>query len=242
MDDYTAILRTLADDTRLRIVRLLMDGDATVSELAARLDLPQPRVSTHLAILRESGLVSTEQSGRQRAYRVDPDKLRPVFHALEPLTAMARTSDGAPTPPRSAQASRLVRNDAPIRQARTCYDHLAGVLGVQLMDAMLARGWLAVDHDDGKRTHYRMTDEGRAAFEARGVDVHSAEESRRMHAYGCTDWTERRHHLGGSLGAAVLASLANHGIISRTAGSRTATVSGSLDAWMASERGDAWQD
>jgi DNA-binding transcriptional ArsR family regulator len=231
MDDLATTLRTLADETRLRILTLLTEGDATVNEIAARLDLPQPRVSSHLAILRDAGLVTTEQSGRQRTYHVDAERLRPVFAALEPLVTRGTTAE--PTPPRSAQASRLVQADAPIRQARTCYDHLAGVLGVGLMDAMLERGWLVIDHVDGRRTHYRLTDAGRAAFAARGVDVAAAERSRRMHAYGCTDWTERRHHLGGSLGAAVLASLIEHGVITRTPGSRTPTVNGSLHDWLA---------
>jgi DNA-binding transcriptional ArsR family regulator len=231
VDDLATTLRTLADETRLRILALLMDHDATVSEITAQLDLPQPRVSSHLAILRDAGLVTTEQSGRQRTYHVDAERLRPVFNTLEPLAAPQIPDQ--PTPPRSAQASRLVRSDAPIRQARTCYDHLAGVLGVRLMDALLERGWLAIDHTDDKRTHYRLTTEGRGAFAARGVDVAGAEASRRMHAYGCTDWTERRHHLGGSLGAALLASLTDHGVITRIPGSRTATVNSSLDDWLA---------
>ena len=136
-------------------------------------------------------------------------------------------------PPRSAQASRLVHNDTPMRQARTCYDHLAGVLGVRLMDELLRRGWLEVNRDDGRRVHYQLTDAGRQALAARDVDVEAAEAAHRMHAYGCTDWTERRPHLGGALGAAILAALSDADIIARTPGDRTVAVAGSLDAWLA---------
>ncbi|HMM42374.1 MAG TPA: metalloregulator ArsR/SmtB family transcription factor [Thermomicrobiales bacterium] len=233
MNRVSRLLHALADDTRLRILALLLEGDVTVSELAARLDLPQPRVSAHLAILREVGLVSVEQSGRQRAYHVDRERLLPLFAALVRLTPGEDMTMTTSLPPRSTQASRLVRNDVPIRHARTCYDHLAGVLGVRLMDELLGRGWLEIDHDDGKRSHYRLTDEGRRALAARGVDVAGAETSRRMHAYGCTDWTERRPHLGGSLGAAILEAIQGAGLVARTPGDRTVSVIGSLDDWLA---------
>lgn len=235
MDDHLETLQSLADATRLRIVRLLLGGSATVSELAARLGLPQPRVSAHLALLRDAGLVSAEQTGRQRVYRADRERLLPLFAALDRLAPgedMEMTT-ATTVPPRSAQADRLVRGDAPIRQARTCYDHLAGVLGVRLMDELLERGWLVAGHDDGKRTHYQLTDEGRRALAARGVDLAAAESSRRMHAYGCTDWTERRPHLGGALGAAVLAALAGADAIARIPGSREVEIRASLDDWLA---------
>lgn len=233
MDRVSRLLHALADETRLRILDLLLENDATVSELAAQLDLAQPRVSAHLALLRDVGLASVERSGRQRAYHADRERLLPLFAALDRLTPGEDTTMMTTLPPRSAQASRLVRNDVPIRHARTCYDHLAGVLGVRLMDELLDRGWLAIDHDDGKRTHYRLTDEGRRALVALGVDVAGAEASRRMHAYGCTDWTERRPHLGGSLGAAVLAAIQDAGLVARTPGDRTVAVTGSLDDWLA---------
>lgn len=235
MDGHLQALRALADATRLRVVRLLLCGDATVSELAARLDLPQPRVSAHLAILRDAGLVSVEQTGRQRAYRADRERLSPLFAALDRLAPGedVTMTTAATFPPRSAQAERLVRGDVPLRQARTCYDHLAGVLGVRLMDELLGRGWLAIDRDDGKRIHYRLTGDGHRALAARGVDLSVAGTSRRMHAYGCTDWTERRPHLGGSLGAAVLVALVAVGVVARTPGDRTVAVLGSLDDWLA---------
>ena len=83
-----------------------------------------------------------------------------------------------------------MQRDMPIRQARTCYDHLAGVAGVQLLDAFLTRGWL--EAGDGPRPRYRLTPTGEIALRARGVDIETAQRARRMFAFGCLDWTERR--------------------------------------------------
>jgi DNA-binding transcriptional ArsR family regulator/DNA-binding PadR family transcriptional regulator len=235
MFDLANLLRVLADESRLELLMTLMNGDATVSELAARTGLPQPRVSSHLAILREAGLVEVQRSGRQRAYRVDAARLAPVLEALGALLPTRGDTEPAATtsrPKRSRQATALVTNDAPIRRARTCYDHLAGVAGVQLLDAMLSRGWLRTEADDGKRTHYALTASGERELAARGVDLAGASVSRRMHAYGCLDWTERRHHLGGALGAAILQSLIDSGVVARRTDGRDVDIQTTLEHWL----------
>lgn len=114
----------LADETRLRILQDLLAGEATVSDLGARLALAQPRISTHLKILLDAGLVSVETDGRQRLYRVDGQRIAQV------LTALGATElpKGQFSPP-SSQAAREVRRNSAIRQARTCYDHLPGRRG-----------------------------------------------------------------------------------------------------------------
>src|SRR5947207_15912808 len=85
MEKRIEILHLLADETRLRLLTSLLEGSATVSELTVRLNVPQPRVSTHLALLRSAGLVSVETEGRQRAYYVDAERIGPVLYALERL-------------------------------------------------------------------------------------------------------------------------------------------------------------
>ncbi|HEX5165346.1 MAG TPA: metalloregulator ArsR/SmtB family transcription factor [Thermomicrobiales bacterium] len=231
MNDLANLLRVLADESRLELLTTLIDGDATVSELAARTGLPQPRVSSHLAILRAAGLVDSQRSGRQRAYHVDAERITPVLAALEVL--LPARVETIPSPPRrSRQATALVTHDAPIRRARTCYDHLAGVAGVQLLDQLIARGWLRADGDDGKRTHYALTASGERELAARGVDLAGARASRRMHAYGCLDWTERRHHLGGALGAAILQSLIDRGVVTRRTDGRDVDVQATLESWL----------
>ncbi|MCA1667229.1 MAG: metalloregulator ArsR/SmtB family transcription factor [Thermomicrobia bacterium] len=219
--------QALVDETRLRLLAILCDGDATVNDLAARMGLAQPRISTHLALLRRAGLVSADTAGRQRIYHVDAGRIRAMFAALGgTMTTTMRTTE----PKRSAQATRAVQRDMPIRQARTCYDHLAGVAGVQLLDALLTRGWLAPE--DGPRPRYRLTPAGEAALRARGVNVEDAHRARRMFAFGCLDWTERRPHLGGALGAAILTALNDAGIIQHDGTGRTMLLTEPLDTWL----------
>ena len=132
-------------------------------------------------------MVSVETAGRQRVYRVDAARVKAVLEALHAL---------APTPPRrSPQATREVRRNTAMRQARTCYDHLAGMVGVQLLEAMLRRAWLAPDErQEHPRCLYRPTPHGTQALGERGVDVVRAQKARRRLAFGCLDWTERRAH------------------------------------------------
>src|SRR5262249_52362128 len=148
---------------------LLHDRDATVSELAARLGLPQPRISTHLALLRDAGLVVSQRAGRQRVYHLDATRVGPLLSAVEALLPPGAGLQAAEAALPSAQAARLVRRDAPIRHARTCYDHLAGVAGVRLLDELRGRGWLAAA-GDGDSSPLRLTAAGAAALVARGVD------------------------------------------------------------------------
>jgi DNA-binding transcriptional ArsR family regulator len=206
------VLRALADEVRLRLLQWLLEGDATVSDLADRLGLDQPRVSTHLAALREAGLVLAHAAGRQRVYHVDAQRIAAL---LEVVTALALGDPPAAEPaPASPAAGRLVRRDAPLRHARTCYDHLAGVAGVQLLDALVRRGWLLAQ-EQGRRTTYTLSPGGERALQGRGVDVSTARRARRMFAFACLDWTERRPHLGGALGAAILTTLVGAGIARR---------------------------
>ena len=131
---------------------------------------------------------------------------------------------------RSLQAAREVRRDSALRQARTCYDHLAGVAGVDLLDEMLLNGWLK--EDKGPRTLYRLTGIGERALSSRGVDLSGAAAQRRPFAYGCLDWTERRNHLRGSLSAAILAALSSSGTVCRKAGTRTVALERPILAWL----------
>lgn len=218
--------RALADETRLRLLAILCAGEATVNDLAARLDLAQPRISTHLALLRHAGLVEAATVGRQRTYRVDAERITAMFAALG--GPMSTTTLSAPK--RSVEATRAIEHDMPIRHARTCYDHLAGVAGVRLLDSLLECGWLAIE--EGPRPRYRLTPMGDASLRARGVDLDQATQARRMFACGCLDWTERRPHLGGALGAAILDALETVGAVRRDGTTRTMLLATPLDAWL----------
>lgn len=136
-------------------------------------------------------------------------------------------------PRRSPQAQREVRRNTALRHARTCYDHLAGVAGVALMDAMCTRGWLERETDEfATRPPYHLTPEGEVALRARGVNLAQTRNTRRRFAYGCLDWTERRSHLGGALGAAVFDALQRMGVIRQQANSRTVIVPQALETWL----------
>jgi hypothetical protein len=128
---------------------------------------------------------------------------------------------------RSPAAASHLRRDTPLRRARTCYDHLAGVAGVGLLHVMLARGWLVP-----ARGGYRLSARGVDALLRRGVDLVGAHDARRRFAFGCQDWTERRPHLGGALGAAVLGALVRAGVVRRRRGTRVVTLGRSLGRWL----------
>jgi DNA-binding transcriptional ArsR family regulator len=226
MQAMAKLTGALADATRLRILEVLTEDEATVSDLVARLGLAQPRISSHLKVLHAAGLVTVVALGRQRTYRVDADR---VSRALAALRAFV-PSESAPSAP-SPQAARQVQRNTPLRQARTCYDHLAGVAGITLLDEMLRRRWLMLGQK-GERPYYHLTPAGGRALLVRGVDLDGARAARRVFAYGCLDWTERRHHLGGALGAATLRALEKAGAIRRNKASRAMTLLKPLRDWL----------
>jgi DNA-binding transcriptional ArsR family regulator len=221
------VANALSDEGRLKILTVLLEGGASVSELVERLGMSQPNVSGHLAVLREAGLTSAERVGRQRIYRVEPDRIEAImsaFSLLTPAFTRLRTLD--------PKAVREVRRNSPIRRTRTCYDHLAGLAGVTLLDALLERRWLEVEQDHKRRPLYQLTPKGEQALANRGVDVEKAQRARRMFAYGCLDWTERRPHLGGALGAEVLRALEGTGFVRREAEPRVVTLSKPVAHWV----------
>ena len=217
------VAAALADASRLALLAALLEGEATVTELSARLGLPQPRVSTHLARLRHSGLVMPAAIGRHRAYRVEATRVKPL------LDALYATGPAAVARP-SKSAGRERRRDSPLRRARTCYDHLAGLAGVGLLETMERRGW--VKRQVQGTPGYAVTATGTRALGRRGVDLPAARASRRQFATACLDWTERRPHLGGALGAAVLESLKARGYVRRSGRGRAIDVAKPLARWL----------
>lgn len=126
------------------------------------------------------------------------------------------------SPPQSSpQALREVRRDTLLRRARTCYGHLAGVAGVSLMDRLIDNRWIepSAAEPDAPRIYYALTAEGTMALERMGVAIPEPK-NRKPVAFSCLDWTERRYHLGGALGRAIVDTLVFEGRISRVADSR----------------------
>ena len=134
----------------------------------------------------------------------------------------------------SPQSQREVRRNTHLRQARTCYGHLAGVAGVALMDEMLGLKWLEENSEpvSGNRVRYELTPKGLQAMDEMGVDLTAAFKSTGIFAFGCLDWTEPGLHLGGSLGRAVTAYLSERGLVGRTSGTREVTLQSSPSSWL----------
>lgn len=204
----TAIAHALADPTRLKILERLTDGPAAVSELTVLTGEAQPKVSNHLAVLRQCGLVDATRLGRQRVYEVsDPA----VAQLIESLGLIA-----------GRDAGRL-KLSPPLVRARTCYDHLAGRLGVAIFDALVARR--AVRQPDSRyRGPIDLGPAGPATFEELGVDLNEVRLERRRLATACGDWSERRAHLGGALGAALWARSLERGWVVRRPSTRVVFV------------------
>ena len=201
--------RLIGEPTRAAILTALLDGRAlTATELAARAGVTPPTASAHLAKLVAGGLLALEVQGRHRYFRLANGE---VASALEALGGLSRPALGE-WPPEAALPSG-------IRFARTCYDHLAGWLGVALRDALLAQGVL---REVG--AEHVVTPDGARWFAAFGVDLGLVRGRRRPFALRCLDWTERRPHLAGALGAAILVHLIERGWLARQPGERTLTL------------------
>lgn len=200
----------LGDNARAEVLSALMSDRAlTATELADIAGVTRQTISSHLAKLRDAGLVSVVAQGRHRYFRLAGED---IAHVLETLMGITfRTG-----PIRTGTGPR----EPALRKARVCYDHLAGELSVLAYDGMLEQGVFRAQ-DGG----LQLTDDGRAWFRQLGVDVDAAATQRRSFCRGCLDWSERRDHLAGALGAAFLGRLRTLGWVQTAAGSRAVVFS-----------------
>jgi DNA-binding transcriptional ArsR family regulator len=207
--DLAAIGRLIGDPNRARILQVLMGGmPQSGSALAAAAGISRSLASAHLKKLTAGGLVRAEPRGRQQLYSIAAG---PVAEALETLQLLAPV-----TPVSSLRGSARMRN---LRWARTCYDHLAGVTGVAVTEALAARQ--AIGERDGA---WVLGPAAPRLFGEVGIDVDGVPRRTRPLLRPCMDWTERRHHLAGGLGAAITAEVTRRGWVRRQDGSRIVTV------------------
>jgi DNA-binding transcriptional ArsR family regulator len=195
--------RALGDPRRVLILGMLRSAPATVSEIALRISSRPSETSRQLADLRGSGLVSVVRRGRCRWYSVDPDRVARLLREFLP------EEPGGPAAPARTQPP----VGSTLRVARTCYDHLAGAVAVELADELERHGWL-VRAESG----YLLTPLGERQLVRRGLDVARCRAARRSLAVRCVDWTERRPHVGGAIGAELLRSLVREGYVARGSG------------------------
>jgi DNA-binding transcriptional ArsR family regulator len=202
----SGIAAAIGEPARARILYSLMDGRArTSTELAAIAEVSPSTASVHLSRLKDERLLNMLIQGKHRYYSLSGVNVASVLEGLSVLAGGTRKQFVPNTPNR-------------LRAARTCYDHIAGMVGVQLHDRLHATGWLrATAKGSGPRSveskvsgpkstepAYDLTPTGVRGFEALGVDVEAARALRRRFVCACLDWSERRPHLGGALGAALL--------------------------------------
>jgi DNA-binding transcriptional ArsR family regulator len=204
--NIAAIAAMVGDPARANMLTALLDGAAlTASELALEASVTKQTASSHLAKLVDGGLVAVEAQGRHRYYRLADADVAGLLETLMGVAARAKALRTRPGPREPA-----------MRRARLCYDHLAGELGVALFDAFLKNKWML----PGPEKTYALTKLGRVKVSTFGVDIADIERGARPLCRACLDWSVRRHHLAGALGAAILDQVFERGWASQKRASR----------------------
>src|SRR5471032_2312235 len=198
----------IAVPARARMLCALLDGHArTATELSVLAEVGASTASAHLSRLRDDGLLSVVAQGKHRYYRLASTEVGQALEALLVVAGVPRQPFVPGTPDR-------------LRHARTCYDHMAGTVAVTLHDQLCAQGWLIEEANN-----YHVSPTGAAAMSALGIDVATLQRQRRRFACPCLDWSERRAHLGGALGAAILQLVLRRGWAERELDSRALRIS-----------------
>jgi DNA-binding transcriptional ArsR family regulator len=204
--DLAGVAALIGDPTRAAMLLALFDGAALpASELAYRAGASPQAASLHLARLVAGGLLSVRAAGRQRLYRLAAPEVASAIEALLPIAA----------PPRVVALRQSMAAER-LRDARTCYDHLAGRLGVAVTEVLVARGMIREE-----APLFRVTSRGERFFHRLGIDVPALRAGRRALGRVCMDWTERRPHLAGSLGGALLDCFVGSSWVVRHRGDRS---------------------
>jgi DNA-binding transcriptional ArsR family regulator len=185
------IAAAIGEPARARILYCLMDGHArTSTELSVVAEVSPSTASAHLNRLKIAHLVKVFVQGKHRFYSLEGPNVASALEGLSVLAGGSRDTFVPGTPSR-------------LRAARTCYDHMAGTAGVSLHDRFKTLGWLSAV-PNGRDNGYDLSLEGTRAFEVLGIDIEATRRLRRRFACACLDWSERRPHVGGALGAALL--------------------------------------
>lgn len=212
---FAEVASLAGDPARAGMLHALMDGRAlTASELARVAGVTPQTAGGHLAKIAAAGLLCVDKQGRHRYHRIASPAVAQMMESIMRVASGVEAMRPAPvTGPR----------DAALRAARTCYDHLAGHLGVALADALVSSGNVELTQDAGV-----VTDSGIALFGKIGIDVVTLSAGRgktvRVLCRPCLDWSERRPHLAGTLGSALCALSFEQGWIRRSAGTRAVTI------------------
>lgn len=204
------IAAAIGEPARARMLFCLMDGHArTSTELAIVAEVATSTASTHLNRLKAERLVKVITQGKHRFYSLEGPKVANVLEGLTVLVDQPRQQFTPNTPTR-------------LRAARVCYDHLAGHLGVLLHDRLSELNWLTLRTDGS----YELTREGIDGLETLGINIEELRKLRRRFAYACLDWSERRPHIAGAVGAALLKLARRKKWVTQDLDSRAVRVTG----------------
>jgi DNA-binding transcriptional ArsR family regulator len=206
--DMAAVAALVGDPARANILCALLDGRAlTASELAYAAHVTPQTASGHLGKLAAASLIVPAQQGRHRYFRLAGAHVAAMMESISAVAAIA--------PPRL----RPIRIDQTMRTARMCYDHIAGELGVTLADSLQQHHHIELADDGGV-----VTETGEAFFHKLGIDLSAARGSRRAFCRPCVDWSERRAHLAGAVGAAIARRLMELRWIARKRDTRALSI------------------
>lgn len=218
--EFAATAALIGDPARANMLIALMDGRAlTASELACAAGITPQTASGHLANLTEAGLLTMARQGRHHYHRLASEEVARMLESIMAVTA------GGTEPPVRRAPPRTGPRDLALRRARTCYDHLAGQIAVAMADKMIARGQIELSPDGGA-----LTDDGAAFLSDLGVDLEAARAQAARRGGGhifcrpCLDWSERRPHIGGTVGSAMNRAWFAQGWLRRIGESRAVTL------------------
>jgi DNA-binding transcriptional ArsR family regulator len=210
-DQFIKAAGLIGDATRAAIMWTLLDGRAfTATELSIAVNTSPQNMSMHLAKLLEANLLCVEKQGRHKYYRFSNKEVAYVVEAMANLIPMSETS-----------SKKKEENHSPIKYCRTCYDHLAGKIGVALADSLLEQKVIIE-----KNNTFEISTEGEKWFSDFGINIEEAQKQKRIFLKPCLDWSERRNHIAGSIGTMLLNKMLEQDWIRKAKDSRAIIITG----------------
>ncbi len=199
------IMHIISNLERMRIIEFLSTGQANVNKISEELNIIEPKVSYDLSLLSKYKIVGTQSIGREHVYFLYSEQLEPLLIWINNIS-------------NKNKIIKIKDNKNSLNNARSCYDHLAGVQGVLLLEKMLEYQWLEIK--DKEKPEYSLTEIGKYELNKKNIKIPIEFKSKRIFAYGCMDWTVKKYHLGGSLGVVIFNYLIKNEYIQKIEDSR----------------------
>lgn len=210
-DQFVKTASLIGDATRASILWNLLDGRAfTATELAIAVETSAQNISMHLGKLLDANLICVEKQGRHKYYRFSNKEIAYAIEAMANLIPKSEVS-----------IKKKSEEYPPVKYCRTCYDHLAGKIGVALADSLLEQKIIIE-----KNGIFEISPQGKKWFTDFGIDVEEAQKQKRIFLKPCLDWSERRNHIAGSIGALLLDKMISEDWLRRNKNSRAVTITG----------------